>query len=173
MNNRTIIFQIGSFLAYILIQVIFLRNVVLFDRAFCFIYIGFLLFLPIETNRPLLMGMAFLTGLLVDIFYDSLGIHAAACVLIMFVRNLWLNLLTPQGGYDPGVIPSLRLNGLRWFIMYAAPLIILHHAALFFIEASGFHMFGFTLTKVLMSSLFTLMAIIIAQVLFYTTRRGL
>lgn len=173
MNNRTIIFQIGSFIAYILIQVIFLRNVVLFDRAFCFIYIGFLLYLPVETNRPLLMGLGFLTGFIVDIFYDSLGIHAAACVLIMFVRNPWLNLLTPQGGFDPGVIPSMRLNGLRWFIMYSAPLIVLHHFALFFIEAAGFTMFGFTLTKVLLSSLFTLVAIIIAQVLFYTTRRGI
>ncbi len=119
------------------------------------------------------MAMAFLTGFIVDIFYDSLGIHAAASVLIMFVRNPWLRSITPQGGFDPGVIPSIRLSGFSWFLMYVSPLIILHHLTLFLIEAAGFHLFGLTLTKVLMSSIFTLSAIIIAQILFYTTRRGL
>lgn len=119
------------------------------------------------------MVFAFITGFMVDIFYDSLGIHAAASVFIMFVRNPWLRLITPQGGYDPGVIPSIRLNGTRWFFMYASPLIFLHHSVLFFVEAAGFHLFGLTMSKVLLSSLFTLSTILIAQILFYTTKKGL
>lgn len=173
MNNRSVIFQFFSFIAYVLVQVIFLRNVVLFDRAFCFIYIGFLFFLPVETNRPLLLLLGFLTGLVIDAFYDSVGMHAAACVLVMFLRNVWLRMLTPQGGYDPGVVPSLRLNGTQWFLMYVTPLILVHHAALLFLEAAGFHMMTITLVKVLLSSFFTLIAIIVSQILFYTTKRGL
>ncbi len=173
MTNRSIIFQVISFFAYVLVQVIFLRNVVLFDKAFCFIYVGFLLFLPLETNRPLLMVLGFLTGFFIDIFYDSLGIHAAACVFIMFVRNIWLNLITPQGGYDSGMVPSIRSSGWQWFMMYLVPLVFLHHVVLFFAEAAGLHLFGFTMMKVLMSTLFTVVALLISQILFYSAKRGL
>ena len=173
MTNRSIIFQVISFFAYVLVQVIFLRNVVLFDKAFCFIYVGFLLFLPLETNRPLLMLLGFVTGFAIDIFYDSLGIHAAACVFIMFVRNIWLNLITPQGGYDAGMVPSIRSSGWQWFMMYMVPLVFLHHMILFFTEASGFHLFGFTMMKVLMSTLFTVVTLLISQILFYSAKRGL
>ena len=173
MTSRSIIFQVLSFFAYVLVQVIFLRNVVLFDMAFCFIYVGFLLFLPLETNRLLLMVLGFLTGFIVDIFYDSLGIHAAACVFIMFVRNIWLNSITPQGGYDAGMVPSIRSNGWQWFFMYLIPLVFLHHAVLFFVEASGFSLFGFTMMKILMSTLFTVVALMISQILFYSAKRGL
>ncbi|MEJ2003701.1 MAG: Rod shape-determining protein MreD [Cyclobacteriaceae bacterium] len=173
MTNRSIVFQVVSFFIYVLVQVLFLRNVVLFDKAFCFIYVGFLLFLPLETNRSLLMLLGFVTGFAVDIFYDSLGIHAAACVFIMFIRNIWINMITPQGGYDVGMVPSIRSNGWQWFFMYITPLIILHHAVLFFTEASGFSLFGFTMMKVLMSSLFTIIALMITQILFYSAKRGL
>ena len=173
MTNRSIIFQVLSFFAYVLVQVLFLRNIVLFDKAFCFIYVGFLLFLPLETNRPLLMLIGFATGFIVDIFYDSLGIHAAACVFIMFVRNIWLNLITPQGGYDAGMVPSIRSSGWQWFMMYLVPLVFLHHVVLFFVEASGFQLFGFTMMKILMSTLFTVVALLISQVLFYSAKKGL
>ena len=99
-----------------------------------------------------------------------LGLHAFACVLIMYLRNYWLNNLTPQGGYDSNDVPSLALNGLQWFMVYATPLVLLHHGALFFAEAGGFGMFWFTLWKIITSTLFTLLVILIAQFLFPSRR---
>ena len=45
----------------------------------------------------------------IDIFYDSLGLHAFSCVLVMYVRNYWLTLITPQGGYDSSATPSIAV----------------------------------------------------------------
>ncbi|HTE31615.1 MAG TPA: hypothetical protein VK666_14635 [Chryseolinea sp.] len=168
--SRLSILQIISFFIYLLYQVLILQNVVLFHTAFCFLYIAYLLLLPVETNPLTLMGIGFIMGLAVDMFYDSVGLHAFACIMIMYLRNYWLNNLTPQGGYDSGDSPSLSLNGLQWFTVYAAPLVLIHHAALFFAEAGGFSMFWFTLWKIITSTLFTLLVILIAQFLFPSRR---
>lgn len=170
MSGRIVI-QVLAFFGYLLMQVLVLRNFVLFDSAFCLAYIGFLLLLPIETSVIWLLVLGFTMGIGIDIFYDSLGIHAAASVFIMFVRNYWINLLTPQGGYDLGAIPSLALDGWQWFLSYMLPLVFLHHLILFFTEAAGFHLFSFTLVKVLGSTLFTFLFLLILQYFFYTKRK--
>ena len=168
--SRVSILQIVSFFIYLLYQVLILQNVVLFHTAFCFLYVAYLLVLPVETNTLALMGIGFVMGIAVDMFYDSLGLHAFACVLIMYLRNYWLNNLTPQGGYDSNDTPSLALNGIQWFTVYATPMVLVHHSALFFAEAGGFGMFWFTLWKIITSSLFTLLVILIAQFLFPSRR---
>jgi len=168
--SRVGILQVISFFIYLLYQVLILQNVVLFHTAFCFLYVAYLLVLPVETNPLALMGIGFIMGLAVDMFYDSLGLHAFACVAIMYLRNYWLNNVTPQGGFDSNDTPSLALNGLQWFVVYATPMIFIHHAFLFFLEAGGFGMFWFTLWKIITSTLFTLLVILIAQFLFPSRR---
>jgi len=169
--NRGIIISIISFLVYLFYQVLILQNVVLFHTAFCFLYVAYLLSLPVETNSLTLMGIGFVMGFLVDMFYESIGLHAFSCVLIMYVRNYWLASVTPQGGYDSNSNPSLVLGGLQWFLIYATPLVFLHHAFLFYLEAGGFDMFWFTLWKVITSTIFTTVVILIAQFLFPGRRR--
>ncbi|NOS90416.1 MAG: Rod shape-determining protein MreD [Cyclobacteriaceae bacterium] len=123
----------------------------------------FILLLPVETNNLLLMLLGFLLGFTIDIFYDSLGLHAMALVAVGYLRNYWLGVITPQGGYDSGLPPTLASNGLQWFLVYTIPLLFLHHFILFFVEAAGFSRFGFTLIKVMMSLLFTLTVVLILQ----------
>ena len=125
--TRGLIFQIGNFVFFMIIQILFLRNVVLFDYAFAFIYIGFLLMLPFETGAITLMGLGFLTGFITDVFYDSLGMHTAAMVFVAFLRPYWVQSLTPRGGYEQGSLPNIRSLGLRWFLSYALTLIFIHH----------------------------------------------
>lgn len=169
--SRDRIFQAVSFFVYLFYQVLILQNVVLFHAAFCFLYVVYLLLLPVETNPIALMAIGFVMGFAVDMFYESIGLHAFACVLVMYVRNYWLNSLTPQGGYDSNSMPSMAFNGVQWFLVYVTPLVFLHHAFLFFLEAGGFGMFWFTLWKVVASTLFTILAILIAQLLFPGRRR--
>lgn len=163
--------QVVSFFLYLALQVMLMKNVVLFNTAFCFIYIAYLLLLPNDINPLILMSIGFVMGFVVDIFYDSLGMHASACVLIMYVRNYWLNLNTPQGGYDSNAAPTLSMNGIQWFTVYALPLVFIHHAVLFFIEAGGFGIFWFTLWKTIASTMLTTLVTLIIQLLFAERRR--
>jgi hypothetical protein len=163
--------QVIAFFVYLLYQVMILQNVVLFHTAFCFLYVAYLLLLPVETNPLVLMGIGFLMGFGVDMFYESIGLHAFACVFVMYVRNYWLSSITPQGGYDSNVTPSMALGGFQWFVVYALPLVFIHHLMLFYMEAGGFGMFWFTLWKTIVSTFFTTLVILIAQFLFPGRRR--
>lgn len=168
--TRINIIQIFSFFIYLLYQVLILKNIVLFNSAFCFLYVAYLFFLPVESNNLILMMMGFAMGFAIDIFYDSLGLHAFACVFVMYVRNYYLSAITPQGGYDSSATPSIATNGMQWFLVYTIPLVFLHHGVLFFVEAGGFDMFWFTLWKIITSTIFTTLVTVTVQYLFPSGR---
>lgn len=168
--SRFNIIQAVSFFIYLFYQVLILKNIVLFNTAFCFLYVAYLFFLPVESNPLFLMLVGFAMGIAIDAFYDSLGLHAFACVAVMYVRNYWLSAITPQGGYDSNDTPSIGSHGMQWFLVYTIPLVFLHHAILFYVEAGGFGMFWFTLWKVITSTVFTAGVTLIVQYLFPSGR---
>lgn len=169
--NRTGLFLGISFFLFLLLQVVLFKKLVLFNTAFCFIYVAFILLMPIETNPLILMLIAFGLGLLIDIFYDHQGMHAAATVAVAYVRNYWLAAITPQGGYDVGSTPTLGGNGMFWFLSYSIPLVLLHHIILFFIDAGGFSLLGITMAKALASVLFTMIVLVLHQYMFFQRAR--
>lgn len=169
--TRSGIIQVISFFIYLFFQVLILKNAVLFHTAFCFLYIAYLLLLPVEMNPLLLMAIGFALGFTVDVFYDSLGLHAFACVFIAYIRNYWLGRITPQGGYDIGALPGVSAHGVQWFLVYAVPLVFLHHLILFFTEAGGFDYFWFTIKKATASVIFTLIAMLMLQFVIPERRR--
>ncbi|MBL7847643.1 MAG: Rod shape-determining protein MreD [Cyclobacteriaceae bacterium] len=117
------------------------------------------------------MLSGFLLGFGIDIFYDSLGLHALSLVLVAYVRNYWLTTITPQGGYDAGEGPTLASNGLQWFLVYSLPLLFIHHAVLFFLEAGGFSVFWYTMSKIVTSLLFTMTILLLFQYFSFRRRR--
>ncbi|MCA6379814.1 MAG: Rod shape-determining protein MreD [Cytophagales bacterium] len=165
------ILQIVLFFVYLILQVVLLKNLVLFNISFCFLYVAFILLLPVEMGNLLLMLIAFLLGISVDIFYNSLGLHTMALVLLAYLRNHWLATITPQGGYDIGTPPTLAANGLQWFLVYTLPLVFVHHLVLFFVEASGFTLFWYTMLKAISSLLFTMAVMLLLQYLSLDRRR--
>jgi hypothetical protein len=79
--------------------------------------------------------------------------------------------LMPRDVYYPNDSVNIRLMGWRWFITYALILLLLHHLLLFFLEVGGIKMVGFTLLKVVASTLYTFIVVVILQLLFFSARR--
>jgi hypothetical protein len=172
MNSR---FGIGHFIQFVLfvaLQILLMDSLVLFSTGFCFIYIAFLLFLPIHLNRVLLLFLGFVAGFAVDIFYDTMGIHAAASVLLAYLRPFILNLLTPRDGYDANDSVNIHIMGWRWFLAYALTLILVHHAAVFLLEIFSLEGLWSAVPKILLSVLFTGVVMIILQLLFFSIKRA-
>ncbi|WP_242926548.1 hypothetical protein [Pontibacter vulgaris] len=172
MNSSFGIRHIVQFILFVALQILLMDSLVLFSTGFCFIYIAFLLFLPININRVLLLFLGFLAGFTIDIFYDTMGIHAAASVLLAFLRPHVLNLLTPRDGYDTKDSVNIHVMGWRWFLTYALLLILMHHAAVFFLETISLESAWYTLAKVFASVLFTGIVMIILQLLFFSVKRA-
>ena len=171
MNNLGVVAYVISFFVYCLLQVLFIRNWALFDVAFCFIHISFLLLLPFEFTAIMLMVLGFSLGFLTDIFYGTLGLHASACVLIAYLRPYILKLITPGGGYDNSMKPYVAVMGFRWFLTYTLSLVAIYNLCLFALEASTLMFWEFTLFKVVCSTAFTTVVMFIFQYLFYSERR--
>jgi hypothetical protein len=170
--NRSLIISVISFFLFLIFQVMLFKKLVMFNTAFCFVYIAFVLLLPVETNPLVIMMAGFGLGLLIDMFYDHQGMHAAATVAMAFLRNHWLNAITPQAGYEAGKSPTVGSNGIVWFLSYSLPLIVAHHLILFFIEAGGFDLMGLTLAKSFASVVFTMAVLILLQYFTFERRRA-
>ena len=82
MSSRNYISIVISFFLYVLFQVLLLKNFILFDTAFCFLYVAFILMLPLEMGPLTIMIISFLVGFSVERVYDSIGINAAASTFI-------------------------------------------------------------------------------------------
>ena len=82
--------QILSFLFYTIIQVVVFQNFNLSEWGFGFVYIAFILFLPIETPVILLLLLAFLQGITLDVFYNTLGLHTFTIVFLAYLRGYFI-----------------------------------------------------------------------------------
>lgn len=163
MTLREILSIAFLFIFYILLQLLLVRNLVLFDYGFCFVYVAAILLLPYETNQTALLLAAFATGIIIDTFYNTLGIHASATVLLAYLRPLILRLQLPPGAHENRIVLSIQGLGLGAFIRYTFVLVLIHHTALFFIEAGNLTLFLPTLLRVMASAVFTTVSIVLIQ----------
>jgi hypothetical protein len=99
-------------------------------------------------------------------FYNTAGMHAAAAVFMAYMRPGVLKLFSPRDGYEFGTQPTIQYLGVPWFLSYSGILILFHHLVLFYIEAFRFSEFFSTFFRVIISSIFTLLLVVVSQYLF-------
>jgi len=164
--NKNILKYVLLFVVAILIQV-FIMNVMQFSRFVNpYFYILFILLLPAGIQRYWLLLLGFATGLTVDMFSNTLGVHASASVLIAFIRPF----LIPTLNFDDqekSISPTILNLGFSPFFKYAAILTLIHHFFLFYVEVFSFVGFFQTFLRSLFSSIFTFVFIITSQFLIF------
>jgi rod shape-determining protein MreD len=151
------------FVLLILLQVLVFNNIRFSGYINPYVYIMFILLLPVEIPSWLLLLISFGMGLLMDVFCSSPGMHASATVLAGFIRPYTLRIVSPRDGYEPGAEPSMFIYGFRWFLIYTSIIILVHHTALFYLEVFRFTGFFRTLLRVLLSSLFSITFILLLE----------
>ena len=169
MTPSDVVKLISNFFFLFLAQIFFFKFGI-FGIAFCFPYLFFLLLLPMSIQNGLLLFIGFGYGLLVDVFFDSPGLHAASCTLLAYMRPQVISFITPSGGYDEHTPISIHILGPRWIISYALLLIGIHHFLLFFLEAYTFQNFFTTLLKIVFSTILTGIVFLITQYLLASTK---
>ncbi|TDQ07466.1 rod shape-determining protein MreD [Pedobacter metabolipauper] len=169
MNSKLIIVNIVRWFILLLTQILLLRNLSFYNLATPFVYILFLLLLPFRIPNLLLYLVAFITGLTLDAFYDTLGVHVSACIALAFVRVLFISVTVNRDNFDEPD-PTLGNMGFKWFILYSSLCIITHHIVLFFLETFRLTEFSYTLLRCLLSSVFTLFIVVLIEFVFYNRK---
>ncbi|MEI6815012.1 MAG: rod shape-determining protein MreD [Bacteroidota bacterium] len=162
----TIISNVVRFFVLVAVQVIILNNVELNGFINPFMYVLFIMLLPFETPGWMLLVFSLLMGLMVDLFSNTLGMHAGASVFIAYVRPWIIKIISPRDGYESESRPTIVNMGFRWFLIYSILMVFFHHFVLFFLEAFRFQEFFETLFRVILSSILTIVLILISQYLF-------
>jgi len=158
---------IFRFIFLILLQVWVLNNIQLGGFINPYVYILFILLLPFETPGWFVILLSFLLGLFVDMFTDTLGMHASASVFMGFLRQYVLRSISAREGYEKGTSPRISDYGFVWFFKYSLLLVFLHHLFLFTIEVFNFGTFHLVLLRTVLSTLFSTALILLSQYIIF------
>lgn len=154
------------FISLVLVQVLIFNQVQFSGFFNPYVYVLFIILLPLSTPRYAVLILAFLLGLTIDIFSNSLGVHSAATVFAAYVRPLVIRIISNRED-DKSDYPGLNQNKLTWFINYVLLMVLLHHTVLFYLEVYSFANFLNTLYRVILSSLFSIIIIVLSQFLVF------
>ncbi len=168
MTSRTVFFNILRFFFLIFFQGLILNHVNLGGYINPYFYIYFILLLPFSTPRWMLLILAFILGIGIDMFTNTIGLNAAACVFMAFARPFVISAISSGPESLIGDTPSLKNQGLKWFLYYAIILILVHHISLFYLEIFRLSEFIATFVRVLLSSAFTLILVMISEYITYS-----
>lgn len=168
MKNNTVRYIVW-FIILTLLQVTVFRHINFgwsnFNYVHIFIYPIFILILPLRTPTSVIMLSAFVMGLIIDIFYDSYGVHASALVFMGFMRMIVLNLMEPREGYSVNAHPTISEHGISWYLIYSSIMLFLFLFFYFSVEAFTYVYFFTIWLKTIFSLFFSYIFVIIHQVL--------
>ncbi|MCC7051361.1 MAG: rod shape-determining protein MreD [Bacteroidia bacterium] len=154
-------------LTIVLVQVLIIQNLYLSNYVVPYLYVLAIIILPFETNKIFVLLCGVIIGLSIDLFNNTSGIHASAALLTAFARYYILKYVSPRDGYDKAVKPIVYDMGLKWFIVYAGSLILIHHFYFFYLEEFRFTAFFRVLLRVILSSAATFVFCYLFQFLLY------
>lgn len=134
---NTILRGLLYFVILVLVQVLILNNIHFLRIATPFLYLYFIVKMPVGTSRDMVVLFSFLIGLVIDMFSNTPGMHATACTLTGFVRDPLINFYMGKD-LPEGIYPSYKTFGYGGFFRYTLSLVVIHHVALFLIESLTF-----------------------------------
>jgi rod shape-determining protein MreD len=172
MNNITLR-NIIRFVVLVFIQVLIFNNISLKSYLVPYIYVLFILLLPFETPKWLLLVSGFFLGFFVDMFSNTAGVHTAATVLMAFIRPFAGNFVSAKHEYEEGIQPGIRALGFRWFFSYSLLLVSAHHILLYYLEVFSFRAFFLTLWHAILNIFFTMLFIILSQLILSGQKKNI
>jgi rod shape-determining protein MreD len=98
------------------------------------LYIYFVIKLPVNMNRNLVLFLSALMGLILDLFGYTLGLNMLTLVIIGFLRYYFLKLFIPKDIFD-GFEPSFAVHGKMLFMRYAGTMTLIHAIVLYSVES--------------------------------------
>jgi rod shape-determining protein MreD len=124
--------QLLLFFLLVFLQVWLFDKIHLWGFATPLLYVYFIIKLPVETNRNVVLILSALIGLTIDLF-STLGVNMLASTIVGFSRTGFLKLFAPRDVFE-SYSPSFSTFGKAMFLRYAFLITLLHQIILFTLE---------------------------------------
>ena len=151
--------QIGRYIIVMILQVLLFDQLQLLGACHPYIYVLCLLMMPITVPHSLSMILGAAAGIIMDIFCNSLGVHTAACILVMFIRPYLIGAIVSDKDRLNEQI-NLHTIGMEALVKYVVIMVLIHHLAIFLLAAWSWHHIGFVALETIVSSTVTILIII-------------
>ncbi|MEC8679897.1 MAG: hypothetical protein VXY09_02070 [Bacteroidota bacterium] len=164
MRNNFFLFSLLFFLQiFVLNKVLFYKYIVLSPMLIILLLYNY------QKNSKESLIVSFISGLLLDIFNDSLGVYIVTCIIVMYFRNFWvLKIIGEEKTEDISIMSVYELGNFQNLI-YSFPLIILYFSILSLFESEFFFSVN-NLLFILASSSANYVFILIFQYLFFENK---
>ena len=167
--NSALLMNIARFILLLLAQVLIFNRMDLFGFVNPFPYILFIILYPVNGNKTGLLLASFFLGLIMDMFWNSGGVHAAACLVLAYFRPSIFNFSFGLSYEYQTVKLNDSLTPERFsFILIA---VIIHHFTLFILEIFKLSSILDILVRTVLSTLFTIITSIIIIYLIKPSKR--
>jgi cell shape-determining protein MreD len=165
--SSTVIINILRFIVLLALQVTIFSNLKLFGFLDPYPYILFIILYPVNGNRAVLLISSFFLGLFLDMFFNSGGSHAAACVTLAYLRPVFFKFSFGISYEYQTIKINDRLSPERFsFILIS---VVTHHLILYLLEVFRFSLVLEALWRALLTTLFTL---ILCIIIIYLVKPG-
>lgn len=156
--------QTTLFVALVLLQACIFNHIEYWGYVNPMIYILFIIAAPYRENRTPLIFLSFFIGLMIDMFSNTGGLHAASSVLIAYARKPILVVVFGKNfEYQ-----ELKLTEYPFtkVLSYTTMMVLLHHTLFYFLEVFNFAHVLITLLKIVVASVFSITACLLFIYLF-------
>ena len=148
------------------LQVLLFDQLQLWGACHPYIYVLCLLMMPITLPHSVDMLIGAFAGFIMDIFCNSLGVHMAACILLMYIRPYLIGVIVNDKDRLNEQI-SLHAIGMEALLKYTVIMVLIHHLTVFSLAAWSWSHMGFVLLETIVSSTITILLVIGYNVLRY------
>ena len=167
--NSALLVNISRFIVLLALQIIIFNNMNFFGYISPFPYILFIILYPVNGNKTALVVASFLLGLVMDMFNNSGGAHATACLVLAYFRpSLFKFAFGLSYEYQTIKLNDVLTPERFTFILLA---ILIHHLTLFLLETFQLTYILDTLTRTLLSTAFSIIICIIIIYLIKPNKR--
>ncbi|MCM1021444.1 MAG: rod shape-determining protein MreD [Muribaculum sp.] len=158
--TKTVFQFIILFIVLSLAQALLFNNICLFNVAVPFVFIYFIIRLPITLGTNWVLTLSFLLGLSVDICANTQGMNALACTILAMSRRGILHLYFPREDELSNPEPSVRSLGINVYSRYLLTFVVAYCIVIYTIEACSFFLPFLMLMRIIFSSLLTFLLLL-------------
>lgn len=136
--QKTVVQFTLMFIVLVLAQAVIFNHIALYSVGLAFVFIYFIIKLPVNLSPARVIFLSFLIGFTVDIFQDTPGVNALSCTILGACRRTVIRLYIPREEDLVHAIPSLHTLGAAVFSKYAVTMTLIYCILTFSIEALTF-----------------------------------
>jgi rod shape-determining protein MreD len=167
--NSAMLYNIARFILLLAAQIIIFNKFDFLGYINPFPYILFIILYPVNGNKYGLLAASFFLGLTMDLFCNSGGVHAAACLMLAYFRPSIFKFSFGLSYEYQTVRLNDTLTPERFsFILLA---VIIHHLTLFVLEVFTFEYLWDIILRTIVSTLFTILICILIIYLIKPSKR--